>query len=314
MNGIEADKFNPKDLIAPPDFINHWSETITDEQYHADKTALGSSQIRQANRSLKEFHRNYMGAPDKETKEMILGRRIHMAILEPERFKKHYVVEPVFEGRTAKGEWTTSANCKEVKEKRSQWLADIDPGAVIVTQKELDIITGIAQAINEYDDAIELVKGAKPEVTGYYRDPQTGLKIKIRPDLMLLGNIALVTDLKSTVDARDIKFGNAVFGDDKRYDIQLFTYAEGIFQITGKEVPQVHIIAVEKEPPYECAVYFFLREDLAQAEQDYRSALMRIRTAIDHDQWPQRQRVMSRIYTPKWFIDETTIREDIESA
>lgn len=308
MDGKKAE-FNPKDLIAPPDFVNHWNETLSETDYHADKTALGSTSIRTANRSLKEFYLNYMGAPEKETRDMILGRRIHMAILEPERFKSCYKVEPVFEGRTQEGKLTTSANCKEVKEKREKWYSDIGPETVVVNQKDLDMITGIAKGIAEHEDAMELIKDAKPEVTGYYRDPMTGLKMKIRPDLLMVGNIVIITDLKSTKNADTIKFGSDVFGADKRYDIQLFQYSEGVRILTGKDVPQTHIIAVEKEMPNECAVYFFLREDMSKAEQDYRSTLLRIRNAIDHDSWPQRQSVMERIYTPKWFINDTVDQE-----
>lgn len=314
MNGIIADKFNPKDLIAPPDFINHWNETLSEVDYHADKTALGSTSIRMASRSLKEFYLHYMGAPEKETKQMVLGRRIHMAILEPERFKSCYKVEPIFEGRTQKGEWTTNSNCKEVKDKREQWYSDIGPESVVVTQKDLDTITGIAKGISEHEDAMELIKGAKPEITGYYRDPLTNLKMKIRPDLLMIGNIVVITDLKSTVNAQTLKFGNTVFGEDMRYDLQLFTYAEGVRQITLKEVPQTHIIACEKDAPHECAVYFFLREDMAKAEQDYRQTLLRIRNAIDNDSWPQRQNVMERIYTPKWFINDSVNMEDIQEV
>lgn len=310
MNGIVADRFDPKDLIAPPDFVNHWNETLSEEDYHADKTALGSTSIRMANRSLKEFYGNYMGAAEKETRDMVLGRRIHMAILEPDRFKSCYKVEPVFEGRTQKGELTTSANCKEVKEKKEQWYSDIGPETVVVTQADLDIITGIATSIADYPEAMELIKDAKPEVTGYYRDPDSGLKMKIRPDLLMVGNILLVTDLKSTINSETIKFGNTVFGEDKRYDIQLFQYSEGCRILTGKDVPQTHIIAVEKKrPAFECAVYFFLREDMAKAEQDYRTTLLKIRNAIDHNSWPQRQRVMERIYTPKWFINDSVDQE-----
>lgn len=304
----------PKDLIAPDDFINRWDISVTDEQYHANKSALGSTSVRTAHRSLKEFYWEFSGNERKETKDMRLGKTIHMAILEPERFRNAYVVEPIFEGRTQRGEITTSLNCKEVKEKKEAWHSDLRPGAVVVNQNELEMLTGIAKSIREYPEAMMLIQGAQPEVTGYYRDPITGLRMKIKPDLLMLGNIALITDLKSTVDCGHIRFGTTTFSDDKRYDIQLFQYGEGTRLITGKEVPQVHVIAVEKVPPYEVSVYYLLREDLEQAEADYHSALRKIRMAIDLDEWPQRQMTMQRIYTPKFFINESVEKESIQEG
>jgi len=305
---------NPKDLILSHNFKNSWCPDLSDKHYHSDKTALGSSSIRTALRSLKEFYWEFQGEEKKETKDMRLGKIIHMAILEPERFRQCYVIEPIFEGRTQKGELTTNPNCKEVKEKREAWLADLGPTAMVIDENEMEMITGIATSIQEYPDAMMLIEDARTEVSGYYRDPDTGLGMKIRPDMLLIGDVALITDLKSTVDAEEFKFGTQAFGDDKRYDIQLFQYAEGARLISGKDVPQVHIIAVEKTPPYEVAVYYFLREDLAQAEQDYRATLRKIKSAIEFEKWPQRQMTMQRIRTPKWFINNSVEQDSIQEG
>lgn len=304
--------FNPQDLIAPVDFVNRWDERITEEEYHADKTAIGSSQLRNAKDSLKKFFGKASGLiEDKETKETKLGRKIHMAILEPDRFRSLYVLEPVFQGKTQKGELTTSLNCKEVKEKRDRWHSDLRPGAVVVTEKELGMITGIAKSLREYPDAMSLIEGARPEVTGYYRDPKTGLKMKIKVDLLTIGNLVLVTDLKSTKNCSQMRFGQSVYSDDLRYDIQLFQYTYGTQVISGKKHAASHLIAVEKEAPYEVAVYFFEEGHLTQAEQDYHATTQKIRHAIDTGLWTQRQKCMEPIWMPSRFEQESVTQDEI---
>ncbi len=309
----EIQKSKPEDLIAPENFEAHWKPDMTDEEYHADKTAIGSSSLRAAVRSLKEFHWDmFSGKSKPETKDMILGKKIHLAILEPEKFKSLYVVEPVFEGYTKKGELTTDPKCSEVKEKKAAWYADLGKDAVVVTEDELEMITGIAQSIMEHPDAKELIEGARPEVAGYYRDPETGLRMKIKPDLMFIGDVAVITDLKSTINGDRFRFGAKTFSDDLRYDIQLFQYAEGTRIISGREVPQVHVISAEKKKCREVSVYYFEREDLGKAEQDYRNGLRRIRHAIDEGVWPQRQMWMERIHTPKFFEANSVEQDELD--
>lgn len=304
--------FDAKGLIAPPEFKNHWAPDVTEELYHADRTSIGSSQLRRAKDSLKEFFGIMSGEiVGQSSPETRFGKKVHMAILEPERFRNSYLIEPIFQGRNQKGELTTSANCLEVKQAKAEWYGRIPSDAVIVSNEEINIITGIAKSIQEYPDAMMLIEGASPETSGYYRDPETGLKMKVRIDLPIIGSLAIVTDLKTTRDCSNIKFGKSTFSDDLRYDIQLFQYMYGMKQISGRSQVAAHLLAVEKTPPYEVAVYYFEDADLWQAEQDYHDTTRKIRKAIDEGVWAQRQQMMERIYTPKYFQNDSVMQDEL---
>lgn len=297
-------------LLAPPGFAPTWREDLTDEQYHADKTAIGSGNLRVAMDSLKAFHGiMFEGRQKKETDEMILGRKIHMAILEREKFKRLHVVEPVFTGMTKDGKPTTSANATDVKEKRGRWLAELPSDAVTVTQDDLEMMIGIAESIVSHPQGKDAMKNAVPERAGYYMDPETGLTLKIKPDLIRLDGSVFI-DLKSTKDSSTFAFGKTVYGE-QRIDIQLFMYGKGIEAITGKFPKLIMVMAVEKVWPFEVAIYFYTREMLLQAETDYHATLGKIRAALDSGHWPMRQQKIQRGHVPEFFIRNSVEREDV---
>lgn len=289
----------PRDLIAAPDFKAHWREDMTDDEYHADKTAVGSSSLRLLPDSPKAFYwRVFKQIEKKKSDALRLGTLIHLAVLEGAKFRERYHLMPEFMGYTKDGK--LSAQSGEARDKKTAWLNDLPPGAVVTTQAELDMILGIIDGIFEHPQGPDLMKDGRPETPGYYRDEETGIRLKIKPDFVSFDGVRL-NDLKSAMSVRGRKFGSQSF--EKRYDIQMFMQAEGIRQITGKFPEVVSLIGVEKEPPYECGIFYFVKEDFLQAESDYRLALRALKKCIDSNKWPQRQTQIERIHTPAWFIN-----------
>lgn len=293
----------PTDLLAPADFIPHWNETITDQEYHADKTSAGSTQIRQVIDSPAGFFAKFYddvkdeAEEEKEPEHFRVGKMVHMAILEHKRFEEVYVVAPEFLGLTLDGKMSNRS--KAAKEKEAAWLADLPPGAQVCTKDQLDMITGIARAIMNHPQGPNLIKDCQTEVAGYYRDPETGIRCRFKPDLIKFNGSAL-TDFKTGKSSDETFFGSDAF--NHRYDIQLFMYAEGAKAINGTPPELLSSLVVEKLKPYEPAIFYWAPEDLVQAEVDYRAGLRRLRKCIDENKWPYRQEMIGRIKTPQWFI------------
>ena len=296
----------PKDLLAPPDFVPHWNETVTDEEYHADRTSVGSTQVRMGLDSPAALYEKYWGDQkpvdeEDEADHFKVGKMVHMAILENKRFKETYITMPEFVAPTQDGKM--SAQSKGAKEKRAAWLADLPPGAKVCTTDQLDMITGIAEAIMRHPQGPKLLKDCKPEIAGYYRDPETGLRCRIKADLIKIDGSAL-TDMKTAKSSDEVFFGSQAF--NHRYDIQLFMYREGARIINGKTPDLLTSLVIEKKRPFEPAIFFWTPEDLIQAEVDYRAGLRKIRNCIEENKWPFRQENISRIRTPQWFIHRVT--------
>lgn len=279
----------------------HWKENLSDDDYHADRTAVGSTDLRLVLDSPRAFHRRFLryGTP-KESNALRIGKIIHLAVLEGPRFKERYVVMPQFVGRTLKGE--LSSNCKEARIKRQEWLNAQPADTLIVTAEERDMFVGQIESILNHPQGKDLIKDSHIEIAGYHRDPETGIRIKVKLDI-LGRDFVKVVDLKSAAHSGFFEFGSAAFRH--RYDIQVFTYAEAVRSITGRFPEVIALLVVEKEEPYESAIYYYDREDLVQAEVDYHTALRRLRECIDKDAWPQRQSVIERIHTPMWFINKS---------
>lgn len=298
-------------IIAPADFAPYWAEDLPEEKYHDDKTAVGSSSLRLMLDSPKSFYQGFYLKKHKEPSDaMKLGKLIHMALLEGTKFKERYQIIPRFTGKTQKGEETDSLNCKEVKEKRDAWFKALPKDAVVCTEGERESIVGIIDSCMAHPDIPKLFTKGRPEVSGFYRDPKTGIRCKVRPDFLTF-NSALFSELKSTRSSEARKFGGDTF--DKRYDFQLAMYRIGIKAISGIVPEIVPLIAVEPLWPYECAVYYFEEDDLRQAEHDYEYCLWRLAECLKSGKWPQRQERLERIYTPNWFMakmnDDLTIQE-----
>jgi len=293
--------FEPRDLIVPPDYKNHWRPDQTEDEYHADKSAIGSSSLRLALSSPKAFFEgHFKGRQQKVTNDMELGRIIHMALLEGEKFKNRYVVMPEFLGPTLDGKM--SAQSKSAKEKRAAWLADRRPEEVVVTEDQLEMITGQIESVSQHPQGWGVFAHGVTEQSGYYRDPRTGLLMKIKPDFRG-HDLFLITDFKTAQSCDAKLFGAKAFGA-LRYDIQVWMYAYGTGLIEGCPMPEnLFFMVVEKTWPYESAVYFMTDEQKNQARYDYQKAQDRVIQGIESGQWPQRQTKMEPLWTPRFFID-----------
>lgn len=279
-------QIDPKSLLAPEDFKAEWREKMSDEEYHADRTAVGSSSLRRTAKSMLSFANSMWGKGETETDAMKFGSLVHLAVLEPQRFKSLLVVQPVIEGYTAKGELTTSLNCKDVQKNIAAWKVKQDPKAVIVLQEEADRLLCMIDSVMSHPHASLLLKNVKTEIAGYARDPITGIRIKIKPDVLAF-NADRLSDLKTCKDSYWPEFRRTV--ENKKYYFQDAQYAAITKQITGIEPTNRAWIAVESQAPFETAVHEVHHEYKMQGEQQFRDSLDKVKAAIDANDFPCRQ-------------------------
>lgn len=283
------ESINPKVLLAPEGFKNHWREDVSIEEYHGDRKSVSSSSLKKVVMvSPKTFYHTFFIADEGEKSEsMELGRLAHMAILEGAKFKDRYVVEPEFWGYTQKGERTNSANCKEVKEQRAAWLRDLPPGTIVTTPKQRDKILGMIDSLLSHSRANEFLSAGIAECSGYYVDPKTGILCRIRPDFMCRER-RIITDLKTAEDPREEAFRWQIYGDRYPlwYDFSMAMYCEGFERIEQKKVEIAAWIAIGSKAPHEVAVHAVTIPVSEIGLIKYRRALDRLRESIDTNVWP----------------------------
>jgi hypothetical protein len=224
---------------------------ITYEQYHnfgLQKKALRSSHLKDLKQSPAHF-KYALNNHREETEALRQGKLIHSAFENPEKFMDSYVVEPIFEGRTQKGELTTSSNCKEVKEKRAEWLSNQKKEVIILSEKDSEMIVGMINAVSKHKLASRLLKQGIREVSGFVEDPDTGVILQYRPDF--IHEFGYIIDIKSTRNASVSSFTHDIFSDRGLwYLIQACHYAYCAKLMGHAKHNSFTFIAVEKTPPY----------------------------------------------------------------
>jgi hypothetical protein len=268
-----------------------WKTDLSNESYHADKTAVSSTALKKILKSPKQFYSHFVLDELKQTPtpSMRLGSLFHMCLLEPARFRETYQMMPEFKGtgaRKAKAEWLLKSETE---------------GSVICTDKELITLEGMINSLLKHNDACNMMKSGVAEISGYYTDPKTGILCRIRPDFFEPDLMALV-DIKTTMDCTYSEFSKSIWG--MRYDFQMAMYCAGIEIITGKKVQYPVFIAVEKTPPYEIGMYTADDGIMGKGLQDYQKALDLLKACIEKNEWPGYQLSVQSISLPYWALEK----------
>lgn len=285
---------------------NEWVKGLPQEKYHDDKTTVSSSALRLLHME-SEAHfksRFFDGDEVKESKPMKLGTLIHKAILEGTEFTSKYIVEPKFEGLTQDGKM--SSQSKAAKEKRELWRAE-NFDKIIVTQEERDMIFGIIDSVMKHQDAMEFIRGCDTEVSGYYTDPGTGIRCRIRPDYKnstdgILGDVKSVRSCKKD----DFMWQMIRMG----WDFQLAMYTEGMGIIDGKEPFVSQFLAVEKVKPYACAVYILDIGSVDWAQTNYRKALLKLKHCLTTNVWRPYQERYETLSIPEKLMEQSKFEQE----
>lgn len=237
---------------------NQRIEGMSSDDYFATDGYESNSSLKPALRSMAHYLHN-KNTPREDKPHFNLGSAIHAAILEPLRFKDEYVVSPVYDGRTTAG-----------KQAKAEFL-QANQGKFIITDDDMETINGIAGNVAYHDDAMQLLKAGKNEVSYFWQDPETEIWMRGRADSE---SKYATLDIKSTDDASPKAFVKSCAKFS--YDMQAYIYTDGRHQVTG-ETKQFVFLAVEKKAPYSIGLYIASKEMLASGALQYRDALRRVR-------------------------------------
>jgi hypothetical protein len=296
--------------IVAPDFVNRWEEGLSHEAYHEDRTAMSSSMLRTiVKQSPKHLIQSLAGVLDEEEeqqdekKHYKFGRIAHAALLEPARFLSSYAIMPEFTGLTKEGK--ISSQSGEARDKKKAWLKKQPPETMIVTSEEYEMLMGSVESILSHETARNLLKNGRAEVTGYFRDPITGLKCKIRPDFLTPDpdnpNLLHVVDFKTSRDSSMGLFSKAM--NDYMYHVQLAFYCYGVKQITGQDPVSATFIVCEKKAPYDASVYILEEADVQVGLQWVTFGLQVYKRCLELNRYPGRQTEAQIIRLPKYSKD-----------
>jgi exodeoxyribonuclease VIII len=164
----------------------------------------------------------------------------------------------------------------------------------VITHKELHEIQECVAAIRRYPHAAELLDGATFQASMFWEDPEFGVRLRGRPDIMGPQGI---TDLKTTADVRF--FAKQI--DSFSYHWQAAMYLDGA-EACGWDGPlEWRWIVAEPEPPYAVEVSHPVSLSLLELGRDeYRRALKTYAQCKEADTWPASSYGLMEFDLPNW--------------
>lgn len=284
--------------IDPLAFTSAFVLSANEAAYHADRTALNQGALKpMILQSPAHFFHNWTTPSQEEpTDSMRLGTWLHRALLEPELYASA-IVRPKFgDGRK-----------KEVKEAKLEWLNGCPPGSLIIDQDEKEIVEAMATNVLALPTARSLIEGAMKEATVYWVDKTTGILCRARIDVVskagILADVKTVEDASEEAHQKNIARG--------LYHVQAAHYLEAANAVAPDTYRDFLHIAVERNAPYEAAVYALGDRTLAKGYAARAQAMAKVKACITANRWPGYGDEVKPIELPPWALSNTA-RADMD--
>lgn len=253
---------------------------MSNEAYHAYE-GISKSGLDTVNRS--PAHYRY-GAKREPSRAMEIGTAIHAALLEPDRFKMEYVL------------------LKDVKDRRaSEYKAavKVHGSERVLVASEADNVSGMYESVLAQPAAQDvLAPGGFRELSAFIEDPDTGILIRCRYDLLTAFGVSV--DVKKTRDSSPGEFGKAVY--NYRYHVQAAMYSHIHMLITGEPL-LFKFLAVEEQPPHCAMVYDLDEESLQIGHIEFKRNLQTYADCLASGDWPGYPDPVQTIGLPSWAIN-----------
>lgn len=233
-----------------------------------------------------------------KTPAMEFGVLLHEAVLEPEKFDSTRVCEPGGDRRK--------------KEYKAEVLYLQRAGKSPVNRTDWNKIMMMRDKVRNNPDAMALLIKSETEVSAICEDPETGLKLKARPDIVLADS-GILGDLKTVQSGalRDMERNMAMSGwhIQAAHYLHTMNYAE--MQSAQKGIYQHFlVVAVESNAPFETAVYALDQAALEVGDLQFRKYLNKYAECLKTDNWPGYTVGIEGLSLPGWFMSDSWLERD----
>lgn len=270
-------------------------DNISIRDYHADNEYYSSTGIKEAKKSLahfKYFHDN----KNKDTKPHFdFGNSFELALLDPKGFKNDVAIDQ-------DAYWVALANEHSVQEtgkpysnprnsnvfraEYSKWKAENEGKYEIpaIGSESFETIEKMLESCRKDSTIQKLIEGTEYQLSLFWTDEESGLKLKTRPDICKRKK-NVVVNLKTTLDGSP----KAFMRDMLKYNYPL----QACLEIKGcldsglmEQVDNYFWLVVEKLPPYNATIYSFESSDIMTTTKELEYYLNKIADAKAKNFWP----------------------------
>ena len=217
-----------------------------------------------------------------DTDALIMGRAVHCAVFEPEKFLNRYVVWR--NGRRQGGEW-------------GRFCAAHAEGEIL-TAADYDRCLEIRKAVRDDKRVAPYLKAGFAEACLYWTDSVTAMECKGRADFVS-DSAPAILDLKTT---RDIsKFMADAYR--MQYHMQTAFYTDAVKAMLEVDLTFV-VVAVENQPPYDLGVFPVPAETIDAGRREYRRLLDLVQHCEKSGVWPGAYEMPQDLILPAWATKE----------
>lgn len=234
-------------------------------EYLSKKDFIAASDIKTFLDSPKfYYYQKYIQEEKIGGRHFAIGSALHELVMEPELLDLHYIEFPKVDKRTKAG-----------KETYEEYLIKAE-GKVVLYDDEMVMLKNIADNARKNKTLVNLIEDSYKELSCYTVDEVTGLKLRMRPD-MLCKTISTIVDIKSCLDASPKKFKKDVYSYG--YALSAAYYSDFI----GRD--NYIFAAMEKKQPYQVSLYVCNDDMLEYGRQKYRMGLDLLKWSYDNNFW-----------------------------
>ncbi len=265
-------------------------DNISIGDYHANQTHISATQIKEANKSLKQYHWYRSGKIKKENKpHLSFGNAFELALLDKVGFAEAVGIVPdskwVAEAMKIK-DYDKPRSSSHYKTESEKWYEE-NKNKYHINDKGKESWETIQQMLEScwQDKAIQgLVANTEYQLSIFWTDDQTGLKLKTRPDICKRKK-NVVVNVKTIEDGSPQSFSRDLAKWD--YPLQAVVEINGCIQ-SGlmPSVDNYFWLVCEKEPPYNATIYEFDKQDIRVTYDKLEFVLSQIKKAHDKDFYP----------------------------
>jgi exodeoxyribonuclease VIII len=234
-------------------------------EYLGKKDHISASDIKNFLKSPKYYYWNkYLKTEKEDGRHFAIGSAIHELILEPQLFLSNYIVMPKVDRRT-----------KDGKSQYEQFMIEAE-GKTMLDSEEMIMITEMVKNATDNKTFMALLENSHRELSAYLVDEKTGLKLKVRPDVLPQTKSTII-DIKSCLDSSPKKFKGDVYSYG--YSLSAAYYCD----VLKRE--NYVFAAIEKSQPYQTSLYALNDEMMEYGRQQYRLGLDLLKWSYDNNYW-----------------------------
>ena len=247
--------------MSTPETLPHYAPGLYDislDDYLGERDHISASGLKRLLLSPLHLQR-YLLRQHESTPQLDFGTAAHCALLEPERFAREYVALPVQQADL-------------FHEKDLALIAqDAAHPVQFITEAQMRAIDGIRAQVEKLPEIVRTLREGLAERTLFWRDEASGIRCKIRPDMLVLPD--LILELKTTFDASLAVFQRTLLM--QRYHLSAAMYRQGVQALTGRLPDYVYLVA-SRNPPFEVQTFVPSAGMLEAGEKLFREALAKV--------------------------------------